>query len=835
NVDMLYDVVTLSYHYDFAGQTLKLGADITVNEGNAADWETKAPKWSWAPIRDFAGTFDGQGHTISGIYAKTLNETTALFTHVKSSAVIRDFRLENTLFLTSGAVGSASVAADCAGTYQRIYSNAVVRCNYGAVGGLFSRQSGKLTAEECWFDGVVETSHRNIGGIADQADGAEMVLSHCLNTGKIIDTWHIGANNAGGLVGMTVNSARLVIDDCFTSGALELGSQFRSGSVLGGGDATGNATIMNTFCVLETCDYPVSELITNKVGGPIAIMEKNLRGIKAYQWTNLDFENYWACEDGSFPVLKCFAKQPLDTAGVVREADYDWYDETAQELVITNLPQLYAFTLLSGNTDYASQTVKLAVDLALNDGLAENWIETAPENRWYPVQWFAGTFDGQGHTLSGIYVKGPNAQGLFGRAKGTAVLKNFRLENSLIHATADSPTNPNFAGSGTVVGRGGGTLDTIYSNAIVYAEGMQIGGIIGQVNLRGMITTINNCWFDGKAITKGEEYGYQVGGIVGGQALGTVNMTHCLNTGFLHTEVNKGSVAGGFVGTVMNDSVMNIGDCLNAGILDTANPYYVGGGVGMSYTGPIITVNNSYAMRECMGNYLGEYASHNGNSDKVKFTGGTIPVLQRYLTGTGAYEWTNLNFDKYWSVRPDGCPVLTSFYDGEKVSTDGLEKAFSFDWFDAEAGGGTIYTRADFIGFTMLSWTTKFEEQTVRLGADITLNTGDASSWGGSDPYWQLIPMSTFGGTFDGQGHTVSGVFARQEASVGLFGRTAKTAVIQNLRLVNSFYDVLGFGENHFGIAGSIVGQGGGTLRNIYSNATLRTKGVATAGIIGRL
>ncbi|MBQ7485212.1 MAG: hypothetical protein IJT78_01145 [Oscillospiraceae bacterium] len=835
--DMLYDVATLSYYYTFEGQILKLGADITVNEGNAAEWETKAPRWFWNPIRNFAGTFDGQGHTISGLYAKMTNEPTALFRDVDSKAVIRDFRLENSAFFVAGSLGAASIAANCAGTYQRIYSDAIVHNSYGTAGGLISRQAGKITVTECWFDGEVQSGFRRIGGIADQADNAEMVIAHCLNTGKLICTRSLGADDAGGLVGMTVNSGRIVIEDSFSAGTLELANLNRSGSVLGGGDSTSSATIINCFSMMETFFTPISDSISNKVGGAAPVPEKDLKGIKAYQWTNLDFENYWACQEDALPTLQCFAEKPLDTAGVIKEVDYDWYSEDATELVITNLPQLYAFTMLSYSTDYVGKTVKLGTDLTLNDGLAENWIENAPENRWYPVQSFGGAFDGQGHTLSGIYVKGMNTLGFFSRAKGTALIQNFYLKNSLIHATGDGLTNTGYTFSGAIVGRGGGTFDHIYTDALIYSEGAEAGGLIGQVNLSGMITTVNNCWFDGKVITVGEEFGFLAGGIAGAQALGTLNITHCLVTGTIHTEVNKGSKAGGFVGATMNAVILNVGDSLFTGMLDTANPNYVGGAVGVRQATSSITYNDTYAVRESMENPTGSYVSQNESTTNGEIIGGAIPVLARHLDGTEAYAWTSLDFDEYWSLRPDGTPVLTAFYTGDKVSTSGLSKVYSFDWYDAEAGGGTIYSRRDFIGFTMLSWTTDFKGKTVRLGADITVNSGDASTWGSSEPYWRMIPMSTFSGTFDGQGHTISGVFQREKAVLGLFSKTSKTATVRNFRLVNSFFDVLGYRDksNILGLSGSIVGRGGGKLDTIYSNAIIRARGIENGGMIGQV
>ena len=690
DVDMLYDVATLSNHYDFAGQTLKLGADITVNTGFAEEWEENAPSRPWKPIRAFAGTFDGQGHTISGLYARTANVPTAMFTNVTDEAVIRDFRLVNTLFLTSGNMGSAAVAANCAGTYQRIYSDAIVRAARGAAAGIISHQTGNIVIEECWFDGTLSTEYRNIGGMADCADGAELVVRHCLNTGAIYAPYSNGADNAGGLVGMTYNGARLVVEDSFSSGTMELGNMSRSGSAVGGGDANSTATLTNVFAVMERFPYTVSTIIYNKAGGAAPIVEKNTLGVKAYQWMNLDFENHWACRENDVPVPVCFAEHPMDLTGVQRAVDYAWYDSTADELHIRNLAQLYAFGLLSYTDSYEGKTIYLDEDIEVNAGLAADWIEKEPENRWYPVQYFAGALDGQGHTISGVYAEGSSAVGFISIARGTAGVRDLRLVNSLIKVSGG---DNGAALSGSVIGRGGGSLDGVYSNAIVYSEGYEIGGLIGQINLTGVITTINNCWYDGQLILKGDTNGFFAGGLVGGHALGTLNITHSLFSGVIHTEVNKGSRAGGFIGSVMNTAVANIGDCLNTGTMDTLNGNWVGGAVGNIATEAKVSIKQSYSSRESVKNSMGEYVSHTSVGDAPRSEGAVIPVYASDLIGANAYRWTDLSIGRFWALRPDNTPVPKAFYKDETVSTDGLSKMFSTDWY-TPGEGGVIYSAA---------------------------------------------------------------------------------------------------------------------------------------------
>lgn len=67
---------------NFSGKTIKLTADIDL--GNRA----------WTPIGDdgwiFGGTFDGQGHTIVGLYINNSSQNQGLFGYVDRSAIVQN-------------------------------------------------------------------------------------------------------------------------------------------------------------------------------------------------------------------------------------------------------------------------------------------------------------------------------------------------------------------------------------------------------------------------------------------------------------------------------------------------------------------------------------------------------------------------------------------------------------------------------------------------------------------------------------------------------------------------------------------------------------------------
>ena len=47
----LYELAALSDFYNFEGQTIKLGADIVINEGSVDAWKENPPAKKWQPKR----------------------------------------------------------------------------------------------------------------------------------------------------------------------------------------------------------------------------------------------------------------------------------------------------------------------------------------------------------------------------------------------------------------------------------------------------------------------------------------------------------------------------------------------------------------------------------------------------------------------------------------------------------------------------------------------------------------------------------------------------------------------------------------------------------------
>ena len=817
----LYDLAKLSDFYSFEGQTIKLGADIVVNEGNATDWKENAPEYTWFPIKRFGGTFDGQGHTISGLYGKGMDVSMSLFTKSKKSCVLRDFKIENSYFVTAGSAGTASIVSDGGGTLQRIYSNAIVECDGEYCAGLVSIASSDLTMKECWFDGSVNVSQRTAGGLMDFSNVSKVSISNCLNTGSVHSDYSDGGSRTGGLVGV-VSKARMTLTDSLNVGKVSSANKYYAGSVIGVYYATSSTVCRNIYTTSESYDVGVGRSGAQGVftGAPVVMPTRDLTGERAYQWTTLDYAKYWTVVKGSTPMLQYFADEIIDTSHLQKVFDTSWFSESESEFVLTTREQLYGLFYLSLEHDFAGKTVKLGADITINEGKASEWAKNAPSDNWYPIKKFAGTFDGQGHTISGLYIHTNSDQvGLFSMTTVASRIQNFRIINSYFYNGAEMD-----ALMGSVAGRGNGIYDTIYSNVIFESTGKQVGGIVGAVNQAGN-NVIRNCWYDG-SITMKTDNGIYAGGIVSNIVVNGITIEHCLNTADISFEAkDKGIFVGGLVAVTMNGGTrVQIKDCLSVGKITGPYDVCVGAVIGRHNKNVTLNIEDSYTLRDSYVHPNNGFMSI-GTQSSSEYTGSVVGYNKDFLVGYGGYEWTTLDFKDYWAVQLGGTPILKSF--AKTVpSIAGRQKKFDISWYKADSKSYTLDSAKDLYGFYMISSGTDFAGKTVKLGADITVN--EAGKW---ETSWN--PIKKFAGTFDGQGHTIRGLYVKtDETGVGFFNVTTEESKIANLKLEDSYFEYTG---GKTAKIGSIAGTGRGTFDTIYSNATVVSNGSTNGGLIGLL
>ena len=197
----------------------------------------------------------------------------------------------------------------------------------------------------------------------------------------------------------------------------------------------------------------------------------------------------------------------------------------------------------AAGTTHPSASAMLTADIDL-----KNYCHAAEDGKellsWLPIgndnnRW-KGNMDGQGHTISNLYIKtAQNYVGLFGFTDG-ATIQDLIFDYAKVENV--STTNTNTSYTGILAGR-------------AYGD--------SPLHIRGIKTT-NNCTVIGQEDT---------GGIVG---YAKINLENC---------ENRSSVKGtGSVGGIAGDSFeRNIKRCTNYGTVENGRNQYIGGIIGYAY------------------------------------------------------------------------------------------------------------------------------------------------------------------------------------------------------------------------------------------------------------
>jgi len=230
---------------------------------------------------------------------------------------------------------------------------------------------------------------------------------------------------------------------------------------------------------------------------------------------------------------------------------------------IGNKEDLRAFAI-AVNGDDKNACAELISDIKYSDLTIDydNRSAEAPNDTWTPIVGFAGTFDGQGHTISGLYYKVPGKTtinnstnffdaGFFASLDGNAVVKNLRIQDS--YFAADE--------------RAGGITADVKSGANVKIDNVSFKGIITSV------TADASCAVFGDLLTA--RINGHFGGLVGTVADGveSFELTNSYNEGVITTsgKCTESRNSGFLIGSVRGESTtLTVTNCYNAGSVERA-------------------------------------------------------------------------------------------------------------------------------------------------------------------------------------------------------------------------------------------------------------------------
>ena len=206
----------------------------------------------------YAGTFDGKGYSISGVYANLYDapvEDPKNIYNNKSYAGLFGFHAgvtRNLSVLDSYMRGEDCIGGICGykdgGTVQNCYSAATV-CGDSYIGGICGRSQSNSIIENCYNTGYVYGATRSIGGICGDNSAT---LQGCSNVGNVKGKFHVG-----GIVGESSGFGNTIwIKDCYNRG-----------NVIGDTEKIGGIGGYISYSLVENCYSQATVSGNTNVGG----------------------------------------------------------------------------------------------------------------------------------------------------------------------------------------------------------------------------------------------------------------------------------------------------------------------------------------------------------------------------------------------------------------------------------------------------------------------------------------------------------------------------------------------------------------------------------------
>ena len=460
-------------------------------------------------------------------------------------------------------------------------------------------------------------------------------------------------------------------------------------------------------------------------------------------------------------------------------------------------------------------------------------------SEWIPIgtsssNSYRGTFDGNGKTISGLYIKSTaDYQGLFGYVGTFGTVKDLSVSgevsgnryvggvvgyNSSIGNVKNCYNTGTVSGGedvGGVVGDNSGIVENCYNTGTVTGPdsgtGNRVGGVVGENSGSSIVV---NCYNTG-TVTGTDDY---VGGVVGyNHSSGSV--TNCYNTG----EVSGNKYVGGVVG--YNDGDSTVKNCYNTGKVSgkisvggvvgdnrgrVENCYNTGKVSGNSSVGGVVGQNEGGRVKNCY--FLKDTAEKGiGVGEEIGATAESVDDLDALCKKLASDPWTISDTLKR--------PVLQENPEGGLGSPESpyqISTATQLKNFATAVNGGEKSAHAKLMN--------NIDLKDV-CGPELDAET----SWTpiGNDAHQYI-------GTFDGNGKTIKNLYINNTTSSedqGLFGYLGTSGdnkgTVQNLTVEGSVSSTVANSN-----VGGVVGLNSGNVENCYNTGEVSGNN-CVGGVVG--
>ncbi len=288
-----------------------------------------------------------------------------------------------------------------------------------------------------------------------------------------------------------------------------------------------------------------------------------------------------------------------------------------------------------GGTTY--NDLHTALEAAKSGGTVELLGEVNLTGDWTPVgtsnEPFKGTFDGNGHKITGLKITSGSYIGLFGYVGEGATIKNVNLVGANVFGVKRV---------GALIGqiKGNATVSncTVDSTSHVTGSDSNTGGLIGEA--AGGITVKLEKLINYATVTNTENNGTsRAAGIIAQVTRGAiVTISSCKNYGPITT--NNG-YAGGIVAAKQGSSKVSFENCSNAG---TLTGKYTGSLIAWLVGGNWLSMTNSGDARTAIG-----AVNISGNEGYTFYF--TIDGEEYYIRKQGGAADSDTKFSELWDVK----------------------------------------------------------------------------------------------------------------------------------------------------------------------------------------
>ena len=582
----------------------KLTADIQLNvSGSTAH--------AWTPIgnleeRPFNGEFDGDGHTISGIYINSAQMCRGLFGYVKyelpdsqddvSAEYIvgtKEYKIKNINVTDSIITGKQNVG----GIVGYAYNAGITDCTFsGTVSGVENSTGGivgwatmSTVVSQCQSTGTV-SGHQRVGGTVGYCNG-NTVVTKCYGDADVS-----GYMNVGGIVGTLSASSML---GCFFLGSVAADDS--AGGLVGYsalGAMKGAYTISTVTNTADGTDF--GGAVGKIYGGEYASIfysfeDSGVDGPQGIGRTPSEMQNsdfvkevnrsapyfcfdYTAINNG-YPVLTWMLKLDVWTG------DQRMPQKNSSGTYLISSPSELAWFAGLVNGTLSGFDANPAANATVVDNLLFNidaYDDTMGRTEWTPIGTssspYTGTFDGDGYNIAGVYTvptagsSGMNV-GLFGYV-GAGNVKNVVMVDGLVCGKENV---------GGIIGylSGGSVTDCVCSSEV--QGDRAVGGIVG--NLAASTSKVTTCamigTITGTNVSGEQSYLQNVGGVAGYSNRATV--TKSFSSAVINAPLAR--YVGGIVGNSSTGSV--------------TSSYSTSTVTGFDRVGGIIGYNNNGTVTRC--------------------------------------------------------------------------------------------------------------------------------------------------------------------------------------------------------------------------------------------